>query len=93
MSPNAIEITFLVPANRNTWLFVPGREWLAYLEDRFGNWTQGADVLGWWANVEEVMTPYTVIACKDVVPEVVVKVKELFGQEAVYVRYGEAEIL
>lgn len=80
------EITFFVPAYTH-------RLWIKFVRESFGSYTEGPVVHGLWNGQWDSMQPWTVLSDRVVVPEVVAKIKELFGERAVYVRYGEAEVL
>lgn len=97
-----IEITFFVPdypSNHPCGTPIPENtrknvRWTSHLIDCFEDYTEADRVWGRWQDQQEYMRPFTVLAeNRDFVQCTVDTLKEIYGEEKVYVRYGEAEIL
>lgn len=86
-----IEVTFFVPHATTD---AAENEWRTFLDARFGNFTQGKRVFGSWRGHQECMIPFTVLMASRLESlDVVATIKRIFNEDAVYVRYGEAEVL
>lgn len=90
------EVTFFIPSwdSCSPWNQHQYEAWRGYLGTNFRDFTQGPPQRGCWGGILENTTPYILLLeSREDVPFIVAKIKELFHQKAVYVRYGEAEIL
>lgn len=101
-----IEVTVLVPQCQNDPYvgygggqnpLVQTEQWKAFLVQAFPEFHRGQTVEGRWRLKYETMVPYTFLVQPEEVEETAIyvadKVKEIFGEEKVYIRYGTAGIL